>query len=82
VRDTLTAGTEVVSVASGTPLPGPNTIAGIVGKTRYMPPLISLRAVGERALAAWETAAPQFRPPSGVPGVVSSSGPFEDESLR
>ena len=78
VRDTMSAGTELVSVATGASVPELNTVARIIGKPRYLPPLISMTAVDERAQAAWEAAAPPFRTLPGVPA-VRDSRPTRDD---
>lgn len=67
VSDVMTLGTKGVAVATHLPVPDPGVFARILGKPRYIPPLISLEAVGERALGAWEAADPEFRPPPGLP---------------
>jgi hypothetical protein len=84
VSDLATLGQQTVAVAAHVPLPEPGLITRIIGKPRYIPPLLSLGPVSERAMVAWEAADPEFRPPKGLPDHIRNAraNPIERDRVR
>jgi len=58
VKDGLELGSRPLEVATRVPVPDSSTVARVLGKPRYLPPLITLGAAEDRAIREWHRAKP------------------------